>query len=186
MTHIEAILQFQTHPYDLPEIPGYCALNLKLLGPPLGNSKGHPQIWKDPIAYHTFSQKWCMANLEIIAWRTGWWYTYPSEKYESQLGLLFPIYGKSNMFQTTNQRKITYVHRYNTTFLLRVSLFGKVLYLVFLQFPETDVRPLQVRWCRSFCSGSSGVWKWQTMGHTLDYIQLWQFEEKPVYHVLIQ
>jgi hypothetical protein len=21
----------------------------------------------------------------------GWWYTYPSEKYESQLGLLFPI-----------------------------------------------------------------------------------------------
>jgi len=25
----------------------------------------------------------------------GWWLTYPSEKYESQLGLLFPIYGKS-------------------------------------------------------------------------------------------
>jgi hypothetical protein len=24
----------------------------------------------------------------------GWWYTYPSEKYESQLGLLFRIYGK--------------------------------------------------------------------------------------------
>ena len=27
---------------------------------------------------------------------SGWWYTYPSEKYECQLGLLFPIYGKSN------------------------------------------------------------------------------------------
>jgi hypothetical protein len=25
---------------------------------------------------------------------SGWWYTYPSEKYESQLRLLFPIYGK--------------------------------------------------------------------------------------------
>ena len=25
---------------------------------------------------------------------TGWWYTYPSEKYESQLGWLFPIYRK--------------------------------------------------------------------------------------------
>ena len=24
----------------------------------------------------------------------GWWYTYPSEKYESQMGWLFPIYGK--------------------------------------------------------------------------------------------
>jgi len=27
----------------------------------------------------------------------------PSEKYESHLGLLFPIYGKIKMFQTTNQ-----------------------------------------------------------------------------------
>jgi hypothetical protein len=28
---------------------------------------------------------------------SGWWYTYPSEKYElvSQLGLSFPTYGKS-------------------------------------------------------------------------------------------
>ena len=38
---------------------------------------------------------------------TGWWFQ-PSEKYESQLGLLFPIYGniwknKIKMFQTTNQ-----------------------------------------------------------------------------------
>ena len=31
------------------------------------------------VAPHTFS---------------GWWLTYPSEKYDSQLGLLFPIYGK--------------------------------------------------------------------------------------------
>ena len=27
-------------------------------------------------------------------WRTGWWFSHPSEKYESQLGWLFPIYGK--------------------------------------------------------------------------------------------
>ena len=34
---------------------------------------------------------------------TGWWLTYPSEKYESQLGWLFPIYGKTKiMFHTTN------------------------------------------------------------------------------------
>ena len=32
----------------------------------------------------------------------GWWLSHPSEKYESQLGLLFPIYGKKK-FQTTNQ-----------------------------------------------------------------------------------
>ena len=35
---------------------------------------------------------------------SGWWYTYPSEEYESQLGWLFPIYGNIKfMFQTTNQ-----------------------------------------------------------------------------------
>jgi hypothetical protein len=33
-----------------------------------------------------------------------WWLSHPSETYESQLGLLFPIYGKIiQMFQTTNQ-----------------------------------------------------------------------------------
>jgi len=32
-----------------------------------------------------------------------WWLTYPSEKYESQLGLLFPIYGKIKIVPTTNQ-----------------------------------------------------------------------------------
>ena len=38
---------------------------------------------------------------------TGWWLTYPSEKYESQLGWLFSIYGKiKKMFQTTNQMNI--------------------------------------------------------------------------------
>ena len=31
----------------------------------------------------------------IINCLNGWWYTYPSEKYESQLGLFFPIYGKT-------------------------------------------------------------------------------------------
>ena len=25
-----------------------------------------------------------------LTYISGWWYTYPSEKYESQLGLLFP------------------------------------------------------------------------------------------------
>ena len=35
---------------------------------------------------------------------TGWWLGHPSEKYESQLGWLFPMYGKMpKMFQTTNQ-----------------------------------------------------------------------------------
>ena len=43
---------------------------------------------------------------------TGWWYTYPSEKYESVGMMKFPIYGKIKaMFQTTNQIYI-YIYRY--------------------------------------------------------------------------
>ena len=30
---------------------------------------------------------------------TGWWLSHPSEKYESQLGLFFPIYGKINQLR---------------------------------------------------------------------------------------
>jgi len=37
---------------------------------------------------------WPRPNFSSKQGITGWWYTYPSEKYESQLGLLFPIYGK--------------------------------------------------------------------------------------------
>ena len=41
---------------------------------------------------------------------SGRWLTYPSEKYESQLGLLFPIYGKIKfMFQTTTLHR--FAHR---------------------------------------------------------------------------
>ena len=31
---------------------------------------------------------------EMMEFKAGWWLNRPSEKYESQLGLLFPIYGK--------------------------------------------------------------------------------------------
>jgi hypothetical protein len=42
---------------------------------------------------------------------TGWWYTYPSEKYESQSQGWHPIYyGKSKMFQTTNQFWVSNCH----------------------------------------------------------------------------
>ena len=35
-------------------------------------------------------RKWCMMMYVL----SGWWYTYPSDKYESQLEWLFPKYGK--------------------------------------------------------------------------------------------
>ena len=35
-----------------------------------------------------------MSVSERVNTYTGWWLGHPSEKYESQLGGLFPIYGK--------------------------------------------------------------------------------------------
>ena len=35
-----------------------------------------------------------LTQIILDQWWSGWWLTYPSEKYESQLGWLFPIYGK--------------------------------------------------------------------------------------------
>ena len=40
-----------------------------------------------------------MWNIALKQRPSGWWHTYPSAKYESQLGRLFPIYGEK-MFQT--------------------------------------------------------------------------------------
>ena len=48
----------------------------------------------------------------------GWWYTYPSEKYESQLGLyIIPNTWKviKLMFQTTNQIDMIYVYIFGLT-----------------------------------------------------------------------
>jgi len=45
----------------------------------------------------------------------GWWYTYPSEKYESELGWFFPTEWKvmKAMFQTTNQWTFTRTDWFN-------------------------------------------------------------------------
>ena len=61
-------------------------------------------VWYD--LYH-----WCWSLVaRRCKWQrqwnsiSGWWLGHPSEKYESQLGRLFPIYGKiKNGNQTTNQ-----------------------------------------------------------------------------------
>jgi hypothetical protein len=45
---------------------------------------------------------------------TGWWLSHPSEKYESQLGLLFPIYGK---IQNVPNHQPDYVKQIQTAFL---------------------------------------------------------------------
>jgi len=38
------------------------------------------------ITLYGFDQKWAATKNQCFTLITGWWYTYPSEKYESQLG----------------------------------------------------------------------------------------------------
>jgi hypothetical protein len=52
---------------------------------------------------------WGMVYSWFILTFTGWWLTYPSEKYESQLGLLFPIYGK---IKNAPNHQPVYIHTY--------------------------------------------------------------------------
>ena len=55
------------------------------------------KMFRTKQKHHTFLH----ISVLIIS---GWWLGHPSEKYESQLGWLFPIYGKiKNGNQTTNQ-----------------------------------------------------------------------------------
>ena len=60
-------------------------------------------------------------NILHTQYLPGWWYTYPSEKYESQLGWLFPIYGKLKMLQTTDQFHIWKIGEHHFMFVLNVK-----------------------------------------------------------------
>ena len=80
----------------------------------------------------------CLGHMKIL-W---WWLSHPYEKYESQLGLVFSIYGKIKiMFQTTNQ----------SSCLIRMlgAAWGPVGTLVTGDpFPACDGRPQGRRWSR--------------------------------------
>ena len=56
-----------------------------------GNTGSHPDGFSKICALN-FGRKILILVLKMLL--SAWWYTYPSEKYERQLGCLFPIYGK--------------------------------------------------------------------------------------------
>ena len=76
-------------------------------------------LWSKKI--ETYGQTPRLHAIPILAVIIYWlvvylMYTYPSEKYESQLSWLFPIYGKiKKMFQTTSQYIIPTEHQYTSS-----------------------------------------------------------------------
>jgi hypothetical protein len=62
------------------------------------DSRTFPSILGDQIFGFSHGTPWYPLPINFFHMNyTGWWLTYPSEKYESQLGLLFPIYGEQNV-----------------------------------------------------------------------------------------
>ena len=75
-----------------PVIPWHCPAAPEaapLCGAPAHSSRAE---W----ATDSGGRWWCLGqkSSEFPMFVDGWWYSHPSEKYESQLGWLFPIYGK--------------------------------------------------------------------------------------------
>jgi hypothetical protein len=64
-------------------------------------------------------------DAHIYICHTGWWYTYPSEKYESQLGVLFPIYGKIK--NPNHQPAHTHTHIYISLSLIHIYIYYYIL-----------------------------------------------------------
>ena len=92
-----------------------------------------PNIWKNKIDVPNHQPVIQSVWLQAIHYESGWWYTYPSETYESQLGWLSPIYGKIKlMFQTTNQSFNLYGYKPST-----MSLVGGI---------PTPLKHMKVSW----------------------------------------
>ena len=63
------------------------------------------------------SNSWSCPYFSSRVSLAGWWLGHPSEKYESQLGWLFPLYGKiKNGNQTTNQLDFRFWESKNVLF----------------------------------------------------------------------
>jgi len=56
---------------------------------------------------------------------SGWWLTYPSAKYESQLGLLFPIYGK---ITNVPSHQPVFVSDISISISVSISIYISILY----------------------------------------------------------
>ena len=63
--------------------------------------------------------------MSIDIFIAGWWYTYPSEKYESQLGLLFPTEWENKIHVPNHQPDILSVN---------IFIYVCVLEIIYVMF----------------------------------------------------
>ena len=71
---------------------------------PESPSPGAPCNSISALSCRKWYPRWQHKIVTYPPFNTGWWYTYPSEKYES-IGIIIPNIWKKTMFQTTNQTR---------------------------------------------------------------------------------
>ena len=112
----------ENNAFQFPTVwPGWCQQREKPLSPIATNIMPKKQVWRHRMVSRrlTFDKpsspawKHCsVSHCSLWNWRielcrtfsSGWWLSHPSEKYELVSWDHYPpIYGKKNMFQTTNK-----------------------------------------------------------------------------------
>jgi hypothetical protein len=97
---------------------------------------------RDWSLFIQLSYRWphLLASMNYVRMTSGWWYTYPSEKYESQLWWLFPIYGKIK--NVPNHQPDIYLNEpnYCTNRWIYVSYFSVQFWMNYGNPPNWKVR----------------------------------------------
>ena len=82
-------------PIDWRYLPFFSGLCLRPMFQGISPQFIWPEIWYVTSTSICWILKFPLLN--HVKSSSGWWHTYPSEKYESQLGLFFPIYEQKNV-----------------------------------------------------------------------------------------
>ena len=128
--------------------------DIKCHGPLYSNPRKDGQLKSYSIIYHNI---------------TGWCLGHPSEKYESQLGWLFPIYGKIKKWQPNHQPdNINNIHKILQISFLSVSLLGDHTYI---SLPLCPCAPADTRGHRETSLGSKA-------GEQCTAMLLWRFSKR--------
>ena len=113
-----------------------------------------------------------LLHLAVHFWKsyTGWWLTYPCEKYESQLGLFFPIYGKIK--NVPNHQPVYHSERLSSWISIVSDMINNIM--VYSNWIPTTPYPLKIKTSNSWLV-CGGFLKW-------GYPQIihWKMDRTPV------
>ena len=97
---------------------------------PKSPSPGAPCNSISALPCRKWYPRWQHKIVTYPPFTTGWWYTYPSEKYES-IGIIIPNIWEKNMFQTTSQTRCA--HSFAPLDMVQMCRDWKFCYPIFVR-----------------------------------------------------